>query len=57
MLRLNLCSVYILVTNSWTEGSEGLMAHTSEGFREKVGCQMKCCIFLMGHVKPGLVEL
>lgn len=38
-------------------GSEGLMGQTFKGFREKVRCQTKRCIFLMGHVKLGLFEL
>lgn len=37
--------------------SKGLIGHISQGLREKVKCQTECCIFLMGHVKPGLFEL
>lgn len=48
---------YIEVTNIWTGVSDGLMAYASKGFGEKVRCQAKCCIFLMGRVKSGLFDL
>lgn len=33
-----------------------VMAHKSWSFEEKVRSQMKCCFFLMGNVKPGLLS-
>lgn len=56
-MHLKVIILCIEVTDIWTGGSEGLMGHTVKDFREKVRCQAKCCIFLMGHVKPGLFEL
>lgn len=50
----NMCSGGGVGGGGW---SKGLIGHISQGLREKVKCQTECCIFLMGHVKPGLFEL